>query len=342
MLHGVSQRRATLMGGDGAVFLGIERPDMAYAQPPAARASVYAVTSDYVSAAAGRLSFVLGMQGPCESSDTACASALVALHNAAHAVRAGECGVAVTLALSLKLTPCPTLGAASARIRMLSVDGRCKTLDRRADGYARSEGVGSLVLRPMEGGALAAFCGSAVRQELHAGESALHVGAVEGRYAACALLLDHGASLTRANGTLAETVCVGWLPVHSAAQSESAETLALLLHPGAELHATTRTRRRPDAPRGGLVKPVVGPEAVAGSSRTKGGTATLILADAIGYRAARLVCSEAAPSIHARRRMRCYAEATSIAAVCEGRRCAVATGSTTLARARQDCWGATR
>merc|ERR1711965_1029864 len=85
------------------------------------------------------------MQGPCVSSDTACASTLVALHNAAHAVRAGECGVAVTLALSLKLTPFPTIGAASAG--MLSVDGRCKTLDRRANGYVRSEGAGALTVR---------------------------------------------------------------------------------------------------------------------------------------------------------------------------------------------------
>jgi hypothetical protein len=52
---------------------------------------------------------------------------------------------ALSLAVSLKLVPHGTLGAASAG--MLSVDGRCKTLDARANGYARSEGVGALVLR---------------------------------------------------------------------------------------------------------------------------------------------------------------------------------------------------
>ena len=60
----------TLMGGDSGVFLGIERPDWAITQPPSARSSVYAVTGDNISAAAGRVSFVLGLQGPCSSVDT--------------------------------------------------------------------------------------------------------------------------------------------------------------------------------------------------------------------------------------------------------------------------------
>jgi len=126
------------------------------AQPPEARASVYAVTGDNVSAAAGRVSFSLGLQGPCSSIDTACSSSLVALHQAAKAVRNGECGAtkftveemraaALGLAVSLKLVPHGTLGAASAG--MLSADGRCKTLDASANGYMRSESVGAIVLR---------------------------------------------------------------------------------------------------------------------------------------------------------------------------------------------------
>merc|ERR1711903_310341 len=108
-LHAATQRRVTLMGGDGGVFLGIERPDWALAQPPSARGSVYAVTGDNVSAAAGRVSFVLGLQGPCSSMDTACASSLSAVHCGALAVKGSECGVALALAISLKLTPYNTL-----------------------------------------------------------------------------------------------------------------------------------------------------------------------------------------------------------------------------------------
>ena len=161
-LHAALHRRVTLMGGDTGVFLGIERPDWALAQPKEARSSVYAVTGDSVSAAAGRVSFVLGMQGPCTSLDTACASALTAVHWARHAVASSGAGAALGLATALKLLPHPTLGAASAG--MLSVDGRCKTLDARANGYARSEGVGALVLAPCEQAWLV-LRGSTVRQD---------------------------------------------------------------------------------------------------------------------------------------------------------------------------------
>jgi len=155
-LHMATWRKTTLMGGDTGVWLGIERPDWAMAQPPEARGSVYAITGDNTSAAAGRISFCLGMQGPCSTIDTACSSSLVCLHTAARATRNGECGAtrftretmqasALATAVSLKLLPHGTLGAASAG--MLSADGRSKTLDNSANGYMRTESVSAVVLR---------------------------------------------------------------------------------------------------------------------------------------------------------------------------------------------------
>jgi amino acid adenylation domain-containing protein len=161
-LHGAWHRRSSLLGGESGVFLGIERPDWIFAQPLKARASTYAMTGDNVSVAAGRLCFVLGLQGPCSSIDTACASALTAAHWASFAVKGGDCTDALALAVSLKLVPHGTLGSAAAG--MLSVDGRCKTLDARANGYVRSEGVGALVMQcGGETGIL--FSGSAVRSD---------------------------------------------------------------------------------------------------------------------------------------------------------------------------------
>ena len=162
-LHVSSARRATLMGGDSGVFLGIERPEWAIAQPPSARSSVYAVTGDNVSAAAGRVSFALGMQGPCSSVDTACASALSALHLGTHAAAGGESSFMLATAVSLKLVPYGTLGTASAG--MLSINGRCKTLDARANGMLRTESVGAVVLRSGDGASLLALRGSAARQD---------------------------------------------------------------------------------------------------------------------------------------------------------------------------------
>ena len=49
---------------------------------------------------------------------------------------------------------------------MLSVDGRCKTFDARATGYARSEAAAAFVLRPdVDEASVAEMAGSAVRQD---------------------------------------------------------------------------------------------------------------------------------------------------------------------------------
>ena len=162
-MHSSSHRRITLMGGDSGVLLAIERPDWLQVMPPSARGTVYALTGDNVSAAAGRVSFVLGLQGPCSSIDTACSSSVVATHWASHAVKGDECVDALPLAVSLKLVPYLTLGAAAAG--MVSIDGRCKTFDARANGYVRSEGASAAVLRRTESTASALFRSSAVRQD---------------------------------------------------------------------------------------------------------------------------------------------------------------------------------
>ena len=170
-MHGSSQRRGTLTGGDSGVFLGIERPDWAFVQPPSARGSVYSVTGDNISVAAGRISFALGLQGPCSSVDTVCSSALAALQSAvldiesAATIQSGYRPQLLNLALavSLKLTPAIALGSASAG--MLSVDGRCKTMDSRANGYARSEGVCAQVVKSGKHMSMLLLCGSAVRQD---------------------------------------------------------------------------------------------------------------------------------------------------------------------------------
>eukprot|EP00964_Phaeocystis_antarctica_P128297 scaffold92053_cov57-Phaeocystis_antarctica.AAC.1 len=72
-LHATGLRRAELMGSATGVFLGICSNDFAEVlkASPVGR-SVYAATGSSNSVAAGRLSYALGLQGPCVSFDTAC------------------------------------------------------------------------------------------------------------------------------------------------------------------------------------------------------------------------------------------------------------------------------
>ncbi len=97
--------------------------------------------------AAGRLSFILGLQGPSMTIDTACSSSLVAVHLARKALLDGECSVAIAGGVNLLLQPQITI--AYSQSRMMSPEGRCKFGDASGDGYVRSEGVGIVVLKPL-------------------------------------------------------------------------------------------------------------------------------------------------------------------------------------------------
>jgi len=109
----------------------------------------------------GRLSYTLGLTGPCLTTDTACSSSLVAAHLAASAVRLGDCRRAVVTGAGL-LTAVVSLTFSVAG--MLSVFGRCHTFDRRADGYCRGEGCGAFVVSS-EFDDDAVIPGSAVQQD---------------------------------------------------------------------------------------------------------------------------------------------------------------------------------
>jgi acyl transferase domain-containing protein len=133
------------------------------------RVSAHDSTGQATSAAAGRLSYALGFQGPSVAVDTACSSSLVAIHLACQALRSQECQVAVAGGVNVILAPEVTISF--CKTRMLSRTGRCKTFDARADGYVRGEGCGIVVLKRLSEALrdkdhiLALIRGSAVNQD---------------------------------------------------------------------------------------------------------------------------------------------------------------------------------
>ena len=96
----------------------------------------------------GRISFALDWHGPSEAIDTACSSGLVAVHHAVRALREGECELAVAGAVSLILDPEDV--RTTGQLGVLSPDGRCHSFDARANGYVKGEGVGVVVLKPLD------------------------------------------------------------------------------------------------------------------------------------------------------------------------------------------------
>ncbi|MEZ4271531.1 MAG: alpha/beta fold hydrolase [Myxococcota bacterium] len=134
-----------LRGSQTGVFVGICTGDYQYHVTAAPDRDVYSVTGCAPSFAAGRLSYVLGLQGPSMIVDTACSSSLVALHLAARSLNSGESDTAVVAGVNLILSPHTTAGLALTQT--LSADGRCKTFDARANGYVRGEGCGVVIVK---------------------------------------------------------------------------------------------------------------------------------------------------------------------------------------------------
>ncbi len=137
----------SLEGSRTGVFAGAMNGDHArlVARLPRRLKDAYSFTGNLLSLAAGRVSYALGLQGPAAVVDTACSSSLVAVHLASQSLRARECDLALAGGVNLILDPSPMEDAAATQA--LSPEGRSKTFDALANGFARGEGCGLVVLK---------------------------------------------------------------------------------------------------------------------------------------------------------------------------------------------------
>ncbi|ACY15480.1 type I polyketide synthase [Haliangium ochraceum] len=130
------------------VFVGAAQSDYlrrhAYADTPK-DIDVYDGTGNATCFSAGRISYLLGLQGPSFTVDTACSSSLLAVHLACQSLRAGESEVAIAAGVNLIISP--ETFVFLSRAGNISPDGRSKAFSATADGYGRGEGCGVLVLK---------------------------------------------------------------------------------------------------------------------------------------------------------------------------------------------------
>ncbi|MFE0421079.1 SDR family NAD(P)-dependent oxidoreductase, partial [Streptomyces sp. NPDC058953] len=94
--------------------------------------------------AAGRLSYVLGLEGPAAVVDTSCSSGLTAVHLAVRSLRSGECPLALASGASVHATPGMLVDF--SRQGVLADDGRSRAFGSGARGFGMAEGAATVVL----------------------------------------------------------------------------------------------------------------------------------------------------------------------------------------------------
>ncbi|MFD0318988.1 SDR family NAD(P)-dependent oxidoreductase [Streptomyces flavalbus] len=140
---------ATLAGTACGVYVGVASSEYGeLARERGVDVDGQLMTGNDHSVLANRVSFLLDLRGPSEPVDTACSSSLVAVHRAVRAIQTGDCELAI--AGGVNVIVAPTAFEAFGRSGMLAPDGRCKSFDHRADGYVRGEGVGAVLLKPLD------------------------------------------------------------------------------------------------------------------------------------------------------------------------------------------------
>lgn len=110
-------------------------------------APIYSVTGNGTSILSNRISYIYDLKGPSLTLDTACSSSLVALHLACQSLRIGESRCSIVGATNVILNPDIAVGM--SKVHFFSPDSRCWTFDERANGYARGEGIATLIIKPL-------------------------------------------------------------------------------------------------------------------------------------------------------------------------------------------------
>lgn len=144
-LERAGQAPSRLQQSRTGVFIGMGRNDYGRFEFEPELVHTYVNTGNAFCFASGRLSYLLGLQGPNMTIDTACSASVVALHLACQSLHLGECDLALVGGVNAILSP---MGHVSmSQMQSLAADGRCKTFDADADGYNSGEGCGMVVLK---------------------------------------------------------------------------------------------------------------------------------------------------------------------------------------------------
>jgi len=138
--------RGALAGGRVGVFVGVMYG--LYQLLATDRYGGWVNGNSSYASVANRVSHFFDFHGPSVAVDSMCSSSLVAVHQACASIRAGDCDLA--LAGGVNVMSHPSKYVQLSQGGFLSTDGRCRSFGAGGDGYVPGEGVGAVLLKPLD------------------------------------------------------------------------------------------------------------------------------------------------------------------------------------------------
>ncbi|XXT21474.1 SDR family NAD(P)-dependent oxidoreductase [Sorangium sp. So ce429] len=140
--------RASGLDGNVGVFVGVMYEEyqlygaqsQALGQPMALGGSPASI--------ANRVSYFCNFHGPSMAVDTMCSSSLTAIHLACESLKRGACELAIAGGVNVSIHPNKYLHLAQGQFA--SSMGRCESFGQGGDGYVPGEGVGAVLLKPLD------------------------------------------------------------------------------------------------------------------------------------------------------------------------------------------------
>ncbi|KAI2787681.1 Highly reducing polyketide synthase sdnO [Penicillium oxalicum] len=139
----------SLKGSNTCVYVGLYARDydrMGFKDLP--QITKLHITGTGEAVVSNRISYLFDLKGASVTVDTGCSGSMVALHQACQNLRTGESNMAIVGGTQLLLHPDQAI--AMSTVGMVNPHGRCFVFDSRGSGYARGEGVGTIVLKRLD------------------------------------------------------------------------------------------------------------------------------------------------------------------------------------------------
>lgn len=140
--------KATDGKNDVGVFVGVTSNTYSIYEIEEAAKQNYVLANSSEWSIANRVSYIMDFHGPSMAIDTACSSSLTALNVACDSLKNGECSMAIAGGVNLYLHPEKYIQLCQSR--MLSPTGKCHSFSVNGDGFVPGEGVGALLLKPLD------------------------------------------------------------------------------------------------------------------------------------------------------------------------------------------------